>query len=521
MEVTHDFWALDVEDAAANCEIPGDDERLKFDQSASPEGQLAYSSNRTGHFEIWTHSPGQPPRRLTEFRSYAGNPSWSSDGVVFFDGDRGAGQQVFKIRARGADLTTLTDGQAPSRKPVWGPLPARKAAAAKPGLCSPSANTAVEARRAVPAASSKRPAPSKVAISWVSLDRQAFEPARNEQVAVRFQVSAAARTEVRFLDSDGAPVRLLTQPNAEAGERRFTWDGRDDDNEVVPPGVYAYTVVAATAAGETVTYDLRDQTGGEPVWLRDVTVDPVTGHARYSLPEASRVRLMVTQRDTGVPIQTLLDWAPRSPGPHEEPWDGWDASRTFKALGSEPLVPVHYAYALPRNIVLVRSDTGAAPRHTAARVVARPPSPRVTGESAPSNPRPLHLHARHPRSLCYNPRVALTWPDSVTRTAEGLPVLKGPTGLRIEPAGDQGAGFLAPLPRFSVFVFLDGVMVERTLSGYEPYHWRVDPTGLQPGEHVVTALLAWRDDHFGIAHARVRVERSEQVAEAATDQGRR
>ncbi|MBI3392090.1 MAG: hypothetical protein HY039_02770 [Nitrospirae bacterium] len=29
----------------------------------------------------------------------------------------------------------------------------------------------------------------------------------------------------------------------------------------------------------------------------------------------------------------------------------------------------------------------------------------------------------------------------------------------------------------------------------------------KPGEHVITGLVAWRDDHFGIAHVRVWVEK--------------
>jgi hypothetical protein len=57
-----------------------------------------------------------------------------------------------------------------------------------------------------------------------------------------------------------------------------------------------------------------------------------------------------------------------------------------------------------------------------------------------------------------------------------------------------------------VFIFVNGEMVERYLVGYVPFQWRIDPRRLGPGEHVVTGLLAWRDDHFGIAHVRVRVD---------------
>ncbi len=57
-----------------------------------------------------------------------------------------------------------------------------------------------------------------------------------------------------------------------------------------------------------------------------------------------------------------------------------------------------------------------------------------------------------------------------------------------------------------VFVFVDGALVERNLDGYLPYQWELDPNNLDPGEHVITALLAWPDDHFGVTHLRVIVE---------------
>ena len=54
-------------------------------------------------------------------------------------------------------------------------------------------------------------------------------------------------------------------------------------------------------------------------------------------------------------------------------------------------------------------------------------------------------------------------------------------------------------------------MVERFLSGYVPFNWIIDPAKLPPGEHVIIGLVAWRDDHFGIAHVRVWVEKEQRT----------
>jgi hypothetical protein len=139
MEVRHDFWTVRVAPGpllaasaavsgvgaphSAPVMVRGDDEAHKFDQTVSSQGVAAYSSIRTGRYEIWTIPlAGGTPRQVTSLGAYAGNPAWSPDGSrIAFDSTKDGVQQVYVVGADGKGLARLTEGDAPSRKPVWSP----------------------------------------------------------------------------------------------------------------------------------------------------------------------------------------------------------------------------------------------------------------------------------------------------------------------------------------------------------------------------------------------------------------
>jgi hypothetical protein len=343
-----------------------------------------------------------------------------------------------------------------------------------------------------------------LAVSWVSADRPEFDVERGEEVVIRFRLSTPAAVSVQFVDPYGNAVRTLRQEAREAGEQQITWDGTDDLGNRVAPEAYAYTITASASVEGTlseVTYDLRDRAGGEPVWPQATALDPKTGRITYTIPRASRVRIILSRQDTGWPVRTLLDWAPRGAGKHEESWDGWDRDREVEAVGMPNLIPIVYAFALPENVVRVK-DKGQGAAVRALRANLRPTSYRLT----PGSDRSLHHHSLHPRARCYDPIIEARFLENIRRTAAGIPRISRSTPLRLDIASQQPAGALPPIPRVSAFIFVDGILVERYLVGYIPYQWILEPARLRAGEHLITAVLAWRDDHFGIAHVRVNVE---------------
>jgi Tol biopolymer transport system component len=105
---------------------------IQINQSAwagtfpGPNGQIAFSSDRDGNFEIYTMSEdGSDVTRLTEDDANDFDPSWSPDGdkiafVSFRDGSNN--MEIYVMNADGTDQTRLTDNDdALDREPSWSP----------------------------------------------------------------------------------------------------------------------------------------------------------------------------------------------------------------------------------------------------------------------------------------------------------------------------------------------------------------------------------------------------------------
>lgn len=57
-----------------------------------------------------------------------------------------------------------------------------------------------------------------------------------------FQMMGTAPISVGIYGTDGRPVRTLLSGNVESGSYEVPWDGRDEDGDLVPPGIYLYKV---------------------------------------------------------------------------------------------------------------------------------------------------------------------------------------------------------------------------------------------------------------------------------------
>ena len=250
-----------------------------------------------------------------------------------------------------------------------------------------------------------------LSLSWVSPDRSAFDPQKGEKLSLRFRISAPARVKVQFIDAFDDVVRTLAQEEKDPGDKHVVWDGRDDQGNLVPAEAYFYTLSATPLSADSATpvvYDLRERSGGEPVYPAEAKLDPASGKLSYVLPQSSRVRVIISQEAHLWPIVTLLDWAPRTAGRHEEAWDGWDQNHLVNAREMPGLLPIFYAFSLPENVVFVEGV--ASPRRRAD--LAKP----IGYLLSRSSEKELHFHALHPRARCYDPLITVSFPEGAKRT---------------------------------------------------------------------------------------------------------
>ncbi len=332
-------------------------------------------------------------------------------------------------------------------------------------------------------------------ISDVSKDRFEFEPQKGEKLTLSYHISARAKIAVRFVGPFGTTVRTLHQQAKKAGLQKVVWNGLDDSNRPISAEAYTYTITAASMNATTTvtTYDPSRTTGGEALPPENADIDRDDRYITYKLSKPARVRMQMSRGP--VPIGTLIDWVPRAPGTHREYWEA-DID-PFKGAGKLPPIGATFnAFALPENSVIVKGTVGQRPPALSQSPVPHRLDLDLQGDE-------IQVHALHPRARCYDPLVEITFPEDIQKTSTGLPWITDPTVLRFDLAPHQRPGHLTPIPRASVSIYVDGTRVDGQSASYLPYNWVLDPSLLTSGEHVISGVVSWKDDHHGFVYVRI------------------
>jgi len=116
----HDIWSVPADVAGSEPSQLTKRNAFHFDVAASQDGTLAFSSNRSGDYEIWLREPSGSERQLTHHHELDARPSFSPDGrrlVVESTSDGVPNLQLIELTTgKGSALTRFKDG---ARAPVW------------------------------------------------------------------------------------------------------------------------------------------------------------------------------------------------------------------------------------------------------------------------------------------------------------------------------------------------------------------------------------------------------------------
>ncbi|MFD0740442.1 TolB family protein [Lysobacter koreensis] len=96
---------------------------VDYESSVSRDGRLAFVSNRSGAFELYTtDADGKQPRQLTFDGGGKDNPSWSPDGTrIAYVAQVGDNADIHLIDAHGTRQRRLTTGPHRELHPFWSP----------------------------------------------------------------------------------------------------------------------------------------------------------------------------------------------------------------------------------------------------------------------------------------------------------------------------------------------------------------------------------------------------------------
>jgi hypothetical protein len=334
-------------------------------------------------------------------------------------------------------------------------------------------------------------------ILHVSHAPEMFEPRKNESAQVRFHLSDPARVTLHVYDGRERLIRSVsTGKTLIAGDQRMSWDGRDTEGRAVPPEAYTYALEAVGTDGKSASWDIADF-AGEPIDIAGAEWRADRRRLAYSLSKLARVRLRIGLADNGPLLRTLVDWVPRLPGTHEEPWDGRDATGTVD-LAKHPSLHLDVsAFALPRNTILI----GPPPAESAflnlsSDVPRRAARPRKTHRMFDYG----HQSAEERRDF----RVDLVLPSDLKRNRDGIPIVRTSIPVRVQVSDDALARVQDE--RSEAVFFVDGHFLFERETGFLPMTWDWDPSGHASGLHYLTTNIRGYEGHFGVGTVPVWVE---------------
>ena len=116
---SHDIWILDLHTGSVRQITFG--QLYNFEPACSVNNEIAFSSNRTGDYEIWVCDfKGTKFEQLTHSPGLDSQPSWSPDGnKIAFVSTRDGEMGIWIMGRDGGNLKRLTPPGLVSRAPAW------------------------------------------------------------------------------------------------------------------------------------------------------------------------------------------------------------------------------------------------------------------------------------------------------------------------------------------------------------------------------------------------------------------
>lgn len=213
----------------------------------------------------------------------------------------------------------------------------------------------------------------------ISLSTDTLLPQQNGTVDVQTILSKPAAVTVFMKNQAGKTVRTLaTNVQRTVGQYKDTWNGKDDNGNTVPDGVY-YAIFQYTANSQTQTVDLTNTTGGEKItfdstWTQNWTLTTVDGtdctsfngcniapyannfmQLSFPMKQAAVMTAAIRLTNATTQVASLFTNVPLGQGPHVVYWEGTDATgHVISPPPYDSFSPNIGGYSLPQNAVIVQ-----------------------------------------------------------------------------------------------------------------------------------------------------------------------
>jgi len=176
------------------------------------------------------------------------------------------------------------------------------------------------------------------AITDVDLDNDIFDPWDSQEVEITFEMNDDAEVTIEIYDEDDDLVReLIDSEDYDEGDNSVTWNGEDDDEDIVPDGDYTYKIQADNGPEEdevegTITveegYDggkEMDDPNIENAYITKKSFDPEWEYTYiiFTLTSKADITVDIYDEDDYL-VETIYDQADRPSNTYKIKWEGED-----------------------------------------------------------------------------------------------------------------------------------------------------------------------------------------------------
>ena len=333
----------------------------------------------------------------------------------------------------------------------------------------------------------------KPPISITDVSRS-FSPIRNEAAEIHLSTTSAGTIELEVIEPDDNVVTRLVSEVTESGTHTLIWNGRDDNQQIVPDEAFRFRANLLGKDGQIIgTDDPALETGGELL----ANVRPTLGEnsVGFSLSHSSRVLVRLGLKEGGPMMRNLLRWEPRAAGKNRVAWDGLDGSGVVDLRADPKLTAMVMAYKLPEKSTITHGNTKINYRQWFEEN-------NFLTKEVPANQQQLargseRIAREFYRSVHNDREPKLTLEIIEAGKALEPPYqLSQPSVLRVN--ADKDSEWLLDESLYEVGFFVDGVFVAEEEQGYLPMSWRLDPKRYGSGRHTLTVNISGFDGRVGV-----------------------
>jgi len=329
---------------------------------------------------------------------------------------------------------------------------------------------------------------------------QEFNPTSGQTFTLSVEITTPGNIKVAIYTSDGDLVRTLSgEKTDKAGIHKIIWDGKDQNNVIVPNEAYIPVIKLVTSKA-AYEYDPRNTSGGE-----EIRINPqikTAGQIVFQLDQPSRILARAGVK-SGPMMKSILNWQVRGKGRNVVFWNGYDHDNLVKLTSSDQLALLVTGFELPSHAILTLGNTTL--NYHAWRKNNEWPSAMsdLSKVAFARDGRRLSRHYYLPRSVDIDPRISLEIVDQLPKNKDGIPIVSGPVSLKVGMHAEDRWAMQQSL--YEVAFFINNTFISEEEQGYVPLTWRWNPVGLKPGIHLVTVNVSGFNGQVGVKSLQIEI----------------